>query len=124
MELYNITLIVFFGSFLIFPIFFLTYPRSKARKVLLGVQIVLFAYWNIVFWGNALNHIVFWGSALYHDVFGPLIVPENSDPEGSVFMLYLPVTLIYAVFVIVEYLILRRTARRMKNESDPVAQIR
>jgi hypothetical protein len=108
MDPYWVTLIIFIASFFIFFSFllapFLT-MHQRARRTLLYIQLFCFAYWNLVFWGFFL----------LHSIFESLAVPRGSDPEGSVFMFYFYITPVFAVFIIIELLIMRRNAKREKK---------
>lgn len=76
--MYFFTLIFFF-CLLLSPFFFFL-PRStkkNTKKTILYAQIILFLYWNIVFWG-----------VLYGYLPRSLTVFGTGDPESSIFMLY------------------------------------
>jgi hypothetical protein len=112
---------VFLGSFAFF-IFFLVAPHltkrptGRARKVLLALQLFCFAYWQIVFW----LYISRRPSKPWErpKLIEPLAVPESSDPEGSLFMIYGPITLIFAAFIIIELLLQYRNARLKMRADD------
>jgi hypothetical protein len=115
---YWITIFVFFGSFFFFISFliapYLTLrPLEKARKVLFDLQLFCFAYWNIVFWVYRIRS----PSEPWEQptLIESLVVPEGSDPEGSIYMIYPQMTLIFAAFIIIGLLLLHRTARRKKK---------
>lgn len=121
MGLYLITLCIFFASFLGFFLFLIMFflpmwPMEKVRKILLGLQLVCFAYWNIVFWAYLLyvghrQPAPFQESAFIEY----LAVPGGSGQGGSIFMGYWIFTPIFAAFVIIELLIMRRTAKHKKK---------
>jgi hypothetical protein len=103
---FGFTVIVFISSFFIFPLFFLVRRDGKARKRLLGIQIGLFVYWNFICWAVVIL-----------PGFESSVRPSTSGPGGSISLSYWLVTPMYAAFIIIEYLILRRAAKRRKLAS-------
>jgi hypothetical protein len=104
---YGFTVLVFISSFFIFPFFFLARREGKARKLLLGVQIGLFVYWNFICWAAALL-----------PGFEFSVHPSTSGPGGSISLSYWLVTPVYAAFIIIESLIIWRAAKRRKRASS------
>ncbi len=111
MDLFYITLSVFVLSFFIFPLFFVTRPTGRGRKILLGIQIVFFVYWNAVCWGAFLLSSEGWAATLV-DL---LVHPRTSGPGGSISFPYFYVTPVYAAFIIIEVLVLWRAAKLRKR---------
>jgi len=104
---YGFTVFTFISSFLIFPLFFLFRRGGKARKLLLGVQIGFFIYWNVICWGSFLSP----GPS----VFDSSLYPSTSDPEGSISLSYIFVTPVWAAFIVIELINVLRAARRKKQ---------
>ncbi len=105
MESYLLTLFVFFSSFLVLPLFFLFSRAGKGRKILMGLQIAFFVYWNMVFWGSFLAGEVFYSYA----------VPRGSGAGGSILWLYYYVTPLYIAFILIELIVIRRAAKRQRQ---------
>jgi len=90
--MYLLTLIFFFYLLLAPFIFFL--PRSRkmsTKKTVLYAQIILFLYWNVVFWG-----------VLYGYLPHTLAVFGTGDPESSIFMFYWILTPLIALTLVLE----------------------
>ena len=90
--MYIITLLIFFFLVISPFIFFL---KENTRKNIFILQIICFAYWNIVFWG-----------VLYQYLPMSLAVFGTGDPEGSIFMLYWLFTPIMSGVLLIEVIYL------------------
>ena len=100
---YGFTVLGLISSFLAVPLFFLLRRSPKVRMRLLAFQIILFVYWNIICW--------------VPELFEHSLYPSTSGPGGSLVHLYLAVTPVWMAFIIVELVIVSRTAKRNKQAS-------
>jgi len=98
--MYIFTLAIFVSLFLLPVLFFKARHKNLSTlKNIFAIHIILFTYWNVVFWG------VLYGYLSYSfAVFG------TGDPEGSIFMGYWLITPIITLAIAAElfYLFFRR----------------